>query len=91
MNSLTLTGKWELLPANHPTVMRRLSRELNANGWQAGRAFYYKGDKYNRAMISHGTLYVRMCSDSWIPADVEGHFDDGNGNAIQGSRTRCGH
>jgi len=84
----TLTGKWELLPANHPTVLRRLVRELNSS--QSG--IYAEGRRYSRARLKDGQIQVRASSFApWEAMSIETFFSDGNGNHICGSRTRCGH
>ncbi len=87
---LKTVSKWDILPQDHPLVIKRLARELNANGWQAGRAFYGNG-KFNRARVSHGKLQVTMCSDPWQDADPSTPFEDSGANQIYASRTRCGH
>lgn len=85
----------ELLPEDHPTVVRRLARELNAHGWQSGKAFYCSiagsGNKFTIARVRKGKLQVSMCKDGWFEADPKAHFDDGNGNRIAATRTKCGH
>lgn len=82
-----LTGKWEILAKDHPTVVRRLCRELNHR--PAG--FYVNGERYNQARVMHGQLYTRMGGDPWIPQSPCNVFDDGSGGTIEASRTKCGH
>lgn len=86
-----ISAKWQLLPATHPTVVRRLARELNRAGWMRGRAFYIHGSKWNCARVRKGQLEIGMCQEDWVAVSPESHFDDGNGNAIVAHRTVCGH
>ena len=82
--------KWQLLPATHPTVRRRLVRALNDAGWKSLRSFYHDGGKWNCARIRKGQLQIGMCQEDWHTVDCCSHFDDGNGNAIMVSRSVCG-
>ena len=80
--------KWELLPANHPTVLRRIVRELNRNF----NGFYTNGHRFSRARIHKGQIQVRASRwEPWETMGFEQFFSDGNGNHICASRTRCGH
>ena len=73
----------KLLEPNHPTVLRRLVRELNSQ--QAG--FYTNGHRYNRARLHKGQLQVRMtCMDRWESMGFENYFSDGMGKQICASR-----
>lgn len=82
-------SKWDILPQDHPLVIKRLVRELNHR--EAG--FYFGGDRFNQARYSKGRLQVRQFYGPWIEAGREsnGVFEDGNGGTICASRTRCGH
>lgn len=82
-----VTGKYELLPTSHLTVVRRLAKELNAHGWRRGRAFYFSGGKYTQARVKAGQLQIRMAGQPWQVAGFDSYFDDGNGNRIMASRT----
>ena len=67
--------------------MRRLVKELNYR--PAG--FYVSGSRYNRARFSKGKLQVCMGRGPWVTIGFEQYIDDGNGNRIMASRTRCGY
>jgi hypothetical protein len=93
-------NKWDILTKDHPTVLRRLAKELNAKGWQRGHAFYLFRNghclgKFTQARtrkVGHG-LSVEVCMAGrppWIPVDYHDSIEDGNGNTINASRTRCG-
>lgn len=79
-------SKWDILPANHPTVIRRLVKELNYRS--AG--FYFNGERYNQARFSKGNLEVRMGRGPWIVAGFESVFGDGNGGTVCACRVRGG-
>ncbi len=68
-------------PSNE-TIARRLAKELNANGWQAGRAFYVNSQKWTGARTRNGNLEISMCNRNWTPVSIDANFDDGNGNRI---------
>jgi len=78
--------KQGILPLNHPTVIRRLCRELNHR--DAG--FYFNGQRFNQARFRKGNLEVRMGSGQWTAAGFYSSFGDGNGGYIEVSRIRCG-
>jgi hypothetical protein len=84
---LYLPKKFELLPANHPTVIRRLVKELNYR--PAG--FYVTGSRYNQARFKKGNLEVRMGRDKWVIISSDEYIGDGSGGRIMASRTRCGY
>lgn len=86
LNALTLPKKYQLLPSNHPTVMRRLVNELNYRD----NGFYVTGSRYNQARFSKGQLQVRLGDQEWVTIGFEQFIDDGYGNRICASRTRCG-
>ncbi len=81
-----------LLPVDHPTVIRRLCKELNYR--PAG--FYVfpaaAGEclgRFNQARFSKGALQVCMGRGQWITVTPADHtFDDGNGGTICASRTK---
>lgn len=79
-------SKWDILPTNHPTVIRRLVKELNYR--EAG--FYFNGHRFNQARFRKGNLEVRMGAGHWTVAGFESVFGDGSGGVICASRTRCG-
>jgi hypothetical protein len=75
--------KTELLATNHPTVLRRLVRELNNQ--EAG--FFTNGHRYNRARLSGGQLQIRLTSfDDWEAAGFEQFFCDSYSRQIVASR-----
>jgi len=80
-------SKWDILPSDHPTVIRRLVKELNHR--PAG--FYFNGGRFNQARFHKGRLEIRMGHDHWTVAGFESVFGDGNGGTICASRTRCGY
>lgn len=80
-------SKWDILPSNHPTVIRRLCRELN----HRSAGFYFNGARYNQARFHKGNLELRMGHGRWTVAGFESVFGDGQGGTINPSRTRCGH
>src|ERR1017187_9668579 len=45
--STIIPKKWELLPVNHPTLLRRLVRELNSSV----SGIYASGHRYSRARL----------------------------------------
>ena len=86
--STIIPKKWELLPVNHPTLLRRLVRELNSSV----SGIYASGHRYSRARLHDGQIQVRASRfDPWEVMGFDQFFSDGNGNHICGSRTRCGH
>lgn len=77
----------KLLPSNHPTYLRRLVRELNAQG----DGFYYRGSRCNRARLSKGDLQIRQLSiSSWVSVVLspEPVFVDAHGRSITASRRK---
>lgn len=92
-SSPALTGKWAILAKDHPTVVRRLAKELNSHGWQSGKAFYVRipgveRTKWTGARIRSGKLEICMCNEGWTEVSALADFDDGNGNSIYASRTK---
>ncbi len=87
--------KWDILPKDHPTVLRRLVRELNGNI----NGFYLAGRRYHRARLHEGKVQIRgflapYDSPCWIDVEhteqIDAYFTDYNGQHICASRTRCG-
>ncbi len=79
--------KWQILPENHPTVLRRLVRELNNN---SHNGFYFNGERYNHARFSNGRVVVSFCGENQATL-LDYVISDPYGNVITASRTRCGH
>lgn len=82
-----IPAKWQMLPATHPTVLRRLAKELN----HRSNGFYSHGERWTQAKFSKGRLMVLAGFEGkWTDA-TGWTFDDGYGNEITASRTVCGH
>jgi hypothetical protein len=78
--------KWQLLPETHPTVLRRLVRELNNH---SVNGFYFNGERYNRARFSKGHVVVSFCGENDATL-LDYVISDPYGNTITASRTLCG-
>jgi hypothetical protein len=89
MTTITIPAKWQLLAADHPTVIRRLCRELN----HRPNGFYCGGERCTRARVQKGKFQLYYLRDGygWITVSPTARLDDGNGGTICASRTRCGH
>ena len=80
-------NKYNLLPYDSLTVLRRMVRELNSQE----NGFYTNGHRYKRARLSKGQLQVRATSfDKWQVMGFEQYFSDAYGNKIVCSRTKGG-
>ena len=77
----------KLFETNHPTVLRRLVKELNNQ--QAG--FFTNGLRFNRAQLNHGQLECRVWCNGWEVMGFEQFFSDVNGKQICASRTKKGY
>lgn len=87
MSETTIPRKWEILPLDHPTVLRRLVKELNHR--DAG--FYGpNGARFNQARLHAGRLQVRFGSFDWTDCPADSLYDHAS-QPITASRTRCGH
>lgn len=89
----TLTGKWAILPEDHPTILRRLATEINSRAYHGIYATFADGERCRvvAAKYTKGGLVIRtMESDQWKPyRDVTRLVND-MGDTVCASRTVCG-
>ena len=71
-----------LLPTNHPTVLRRLVRELNSQV----DGFYTSGHRYHRARLRAGELQVKAHGQPWRMTGYENYFTDAYARHLCASR-----
>lgn len=79
-------NKWEILPKDHPLVLRRLVRELNGQL----NSFFTNGHRYCRARLHKGQLQVCGFDGRWESMGFRQYFTNSAGEEICASRTRCG-
>jgi len=87
-------SKWTILPADHPTVLRRLAKEINQRAYNGVYATYPEANhRIIRAKYRTRTpanLVLKTMSGVWHVYSLDVHLHDGAGNTITASRTACG-
>jgi hypothetical protein len=63
-------------------ALAKLARQLNAEGWKSGRAFYCIDGKFNCARVRARRLQIGMCQRGWKTLIGCTVFEDFRGQRI---------